>query len=314
MIAPQPAVPTKLVRPSASPRPAPEPASSGRLAAIVELAKLRISALALLTTAIGYGLAAGAAAMASLDFVLTLIGTTLCAVGANAANQLIEVPRDARMLRTRGRPLPTQAIDARTAALVVVLTSLLGVATLAAVTPLAALCGAATVVAYALIYTPLKPWTPWCTVIGAVPGAMPPVIGVAAATGELGPTAGWLFLILFLWQMPHFYAIAWLHRDDYARGGFPMLSVVDPSGGRTARQSVVFTVALVAATVGPATAGLASPVYGAIALSLGVASLIWVLRFARDRDARSARAVFLGSIAYLPALLAALAIFWNGGS
>lgn len=275
------------------------------LRAFAELAKLRISALALLTTAIGYRLAATGPIRAD-HLLLILAGTALCATGANAANQILEIAHDRRMLRTRARPLPTGRITLREAALFATCATLAGTLLLALVAPLAALIGLLTVLSYAFVYTPLKRVTPWCTAVGAIPGAMPPVIGATAATGHFGAAAAWLFAILFLWQLPHFYAIAWLYRADYRRGSFPMLSVVADAGPRTARQSVAFAVLMWLATLGPTWSGIATPAYAALAAVLGALFLALVVRFAIERTDRHARQVFIASIVYLPALLALL--------
>lgn len=280
---------------------------SVRLPVLIELAKLRLSSLVLVTTAIGY-LMAGGRDLTTL--LLTVLGTAFAATGANTMNQLMEIGADRLMSRTRGRPLPEGRISVAAATAFAVLCAIFGVVLLSLVNPVAAALGAASVVLYAAVYTPLKRRTSWCTAVGAVPGALPPVIGTAAATGTV-ETAGWiLFAILFLWQLPHFFAIAWLYRDDYRRGGFPMLSVVDPSGRRVARQSVVYAVLLAAATMTPTLLGRAGPIYAVTALSLSAAFLSVVIRFASSPTDAAARRVFLCSIAWLPIVLLALATSW----
>jgi protoheme IX farnesyltransferase len=171
---------------------------------------------------------------------------------------------------------------------------------------LAALVAAATLALYLFVYTPLKTRTWLCTVVGAVPGALPPVIGWTAVRGDLEAPAWALFAILFVWQLPHFYAIAWMHREDYARAGFPMLAVVDPDGRTTSSQILSWSAALVPASVLPAMAGLAGWVYTAGALILGVAFMALALGVALHCDYARARRVFLGSVLYLPALSALL--------
>lgn len=304
--------PQVAVRPRAAPvarAPAPSAvAAPSRVQALVELAKLRISSLVLVTTAVGYLMVGGDDPRVLLT---TIVGTALAAVGANSFNQILEVDADRRMHRTRGRPLAERRLSSRGATWFAVAAAVLGVALLASVDRLTAVLGVVTVLLYAAVYTPLKRRTPWCTAIGAVPGALPPVMGTAAATGRIELAGLILFAILFLWQLPHFYAIAWLHRADYARGGFPMLSVVDPSGRRTARQSIVFTALLLAATLAPWPLGAAGPAYATIAAALGAAFLVAVLGFARRPTEASARRVFLGSIAWLPLVLTALAFAWK---
>jgi protoheme IX farnesyltransferase len=173
-------------------------------------------------------------------------------------------------------------------------------------TPAAAIVAAATLISYVLVYTPLKTRTSLATLVGAVPGALPPVIGWAAATGTITLPAIVLFGIVFLWQMPHFLAIAWMYKDDYASAGIPLLPVVEPDGRRTGRQALLYTAALWPVSVLPAVVGLAGAPYSAIATSLGIVFIWLSLVFARDRSADSARQLFLFSITYLPLLLGAL--------
>ena len=172
----------------------------------------------------------------------------------------------------------------------------------AGVNVLSAVVALATLASYAAVYTPLKRRTSFATVIGAIPGALPPVIGWAAADGTLSQGAWILFGILFLWQLPHFLAIAWLYRDDYARAGFPMLPVIEPDGRSTARQSVLYAAALLPLSLAPTLIGMATATYFVAALLLTLAFLVLTLRFAKTRSVGDARRVFFGSIVYLPIL------------
>jgi protoheme IX farnesyltransferase len=180
------------------------------------------------------------------------------------------------------------------------------------VNALTAVLSAATLVLYILVYTPLKSRTSLCTVIGAIPGALPPVMGWAAARGTLDPGAWALFGVLFFWQLPHFLAIAWLYREDYAKAGYPMLPVVDPEGGSTARQVVLQTLALVLISLAPVAMGWAGGAYLAGAGALGAAFLAFGLAFARERSRERARRLFLASLAYLPGLLGLMALTSQG--
>lgn len=273
-----------------------------------ELSKPRITLMVVLTTLVGYMLALRGPLVAPHLFA-TLAGTALVAAGASALNMLLERRIDALMLRTRTRPLPSGRLrPAEALACGLALTST-GLAALAwAVGPLPALVAFVTWASYLFLYTPLKPRTSFSTVIGAFPGALPPVIGWAAARGSLEPGAFVLFAILFLWQIPHFLAIAWIYRDDYARGGLPMLPVLDPEGRITGRQAVANSLALLVVSLTPTAAGLAGSVYlvGAIVLGLAFSAVaVWA---AAARTARTARALFLASLVYLPAICALLLV------
>jgi protoheme IX farnesyltransferase len=207
------------------------------------------------------------------------------------------------MLRTRARPLPAGRIGPAPARAFGSLLTLSGLAILLGLCgALAAAVAFATWATYLFAYTPLKRRTPLATLVGAVPGALPPVIGWAAARGRLEPEAFVLFAILFLWQVPHFLAIAWLYRDDYARAGLPMLPVLDREGTFTGRQAVVHSLSLLLVSLAPAAAGFAGPAYLAGAFLLGAALTLFALRLARSRDLASARGLFLASVLYLPAL------------
>jgi protoheme IX farnesyltransferase len=232
-----------------------------------------------------------------------LAGTGLVAAGASVLNQVMERDTDALMLRTRARPLPAGRIGPAPARAFGSLLTLSGLAILLGLCgALAAAVAFATWATYLFAYTPLKRRTPLATLVGAVPGALPPVIGWAAARGRLEPEAFVLFAILFLWQVPHFLAIAWLYRDDYARAGLPMLPVLDREGTFTGRQAVVHSLSLLLVSLAPAAAGFAGPAYLAGAFLLGAALTLFALRLARSRDLASARGLFLASVLYLPAL------------
>ena len=295
--------------------PAAEQASASRALLYLELTKPRITFMVLVTTAVGFVLGQGiladvgpaAGALPLALFFHTLIGTGLVASSASALNQVLERRLDARMRRTADRPLPSGRLDVVPALIFALATGALGLAWLAvAVNPLTAVLGAATLLSYVLVYTPMKRVSSLSTVVGAAPGAMPPVMGWAACTGELGPGAWALFGILFFWQLPHFLAIAWMYRADYERGGMPMLPVLDPGGSRTGRQAVLYAAALVPVSLLPTPLGLTGIVYfvGALALSLFFLHTSWV--FQRERTNAAARRLLLVSVTYLPAILAVM--------
>ena len=277
------------------------------LADLVALAKPRVVLMVLVTTAVGYyvGLT-GAPEWSRL--VHLLVGTLLAAGGTLALNQYWERDVDARMERTRGRPLPDGRLQPLEALLFGTASALAGLLYLAAlVSGLAAGVTAATALLYLGAYTPLKLRTPFCTMVGAVPGALPPVTGWVAAREDLGVGAWVLFAILFLWQLPHTLAIARLYRDDYARAGVRLLPVVDAEGTSTERQIVTGCLALLAVSLMPTLIGLAGPVYFAGAFVLGGAFVALGARHALAPSPGAARRVLFASLLYLPALLALLA-------
>jgi protoheme IX farnesyltransferase len=230
-------------------------------------------------------------------------GTALAAGGAAALNQLYERETDALMRRTRLRPLPDGRVAPADARVFGIALSLAGLVLLAARTNwLAAGLALATILVYLFVYTPMKRLTPLATLVGAVSGALPVLIGWTASHGSVALGGATLFTIVFLWQIPHFMAIAWLYRDDYGKAGFPMLPVIDPQGRRAGRQAVRYAAALVPVSLAPTFAGISGTVYFVSALVLGVALLVLAARFAATRDDRAARALFLGSITYLPLL------------
>jgi protoheme IX farnesyltransferase len=273
-----------------------------RSADFLALTKPRVNMLVAATTLAGYYLGAGTEGRLA-TLVAVVAGTALVSGGSAALNQIFEREADGRMRRTMRRPLPDGRLQAAEAAPFAAGLIGVGLAVLLLGTNLlAAGVALGTAVAYAFVYTPMKRRTPFAIVIGAVPGALPPMIGWAAARGTLDP-AGWpLFGIVFLWQLPHFLAIAWMYRDDYKRGGFPMLPVVEPDGRSTARQAILYAAALVPMSLAPTVLGLAGTVYFAGALALSLAYLWLTLRFGFARTLSAARWLFVGSILYLPAL------------
>lgn len=269
------------------------------------LSKARIVMLVLVTTAAGYQV--GAASFEALLFFHLLAGTALVAGGTNALNQWWESDLDARMARTRRRPIPGGRIGRSSALLFASAISVLGIAWLSvAVNPIAGLLALVTLASYLFVYTPLKTRTTLCTVIGAAPGAVPPMIGYVAATGSIDPVAWSLFGLLFAWQLPHFLALSWIYREDYGRGGFRMQSVEDRSGSSVGRHAFVWSVALLAISAVPYWLGIVGPVFLAIALASGVALLVMAHSFARSLTMRSARLLFLGSNLYLVVVMTAL--------
>ena len=273
-----------------------------RAADYVTLAKPRLNLLVVGSTLAGYVMAGGG--MANVLVVIALVaGTGMVAGGASAFNQVIERRTDALMRRTRQRPMADGRMPASDALAYAGALSMAGLTILAlGANPLSAIVAAATLISYAAIYTPLKLRTSFATVIGAIPGALPPVIGWAAATNGLSQGAWVLFGILFLWQLPHFLAIAWMYREDYARAGFPMLAVIEPDGRSTARQSVLYAAALVPLSLAPTLVGITTTTYFVAALLLTLGFLALTLQFARTRSVADARRVFFGSIVYLPVL------------
>ncbi|HEX8877853.1 MAG TPA: heme o synthase [Phycisphaerales bacterium] len=288
----------------------------------VEAGKPGITRLVTITSLVGFVLAALGTqwSYANLGFVAvaTGLGTALSSLGANTLNEWMERERDARMPRTAHRPLPQARITPRQALVAGVIESVVGVTLLAACTNIwAALVSLACIVSYVAVYTPLKPRSPISTLVGAVPGALPPLIGWCAGAGmsnaegwfALTQLGGWsLFALMFVWQLPHFLAIAWMYREDYSLGGFKVLAVEDPTGVRTARGVLLWSLLLIPATLLPSYAmpARAGIVFAAFAIVSSLAFLYLAVRFAIDRTRPSARRVFLASIAHLPLLLIVL--------
>ncbi len=268
----------------------------------VELTKPRLNFLVVATSAAAYYLGA-AAPIDAVAMAAAVAGTALVAGGAAVLNQLYERDTDALMRRTRLRPLSAGrvgAADARNFGIVLSLAGLLLLALRA--NWLAAALALGTLVVYLVIYTPMKRRTPVATLVGAVPGALPALIGWTASHGSIALGGAALFTIVFLWQIPHFMAIAWLYRDDYGKAGFPMLPVIDPGGLRAGRQAIAYAIALLPAALLPAYVGVAGSIYLGVSAALGVTMIALAAWFASTRSAASARALFIGSIVYLPLL------------
>jgi protoheme IX farnesyltransferase len=283
-------------------------ATRSALADYFELTKPRITLMVVITALVGFVMASPG--RPELDgLAAALFGTALVAAGASALNMVFEREIDARMHRTQRRPLPAGRLKARDAAAFALAITACGLLELAWLCPpSAAAVAAVTWGSYLFLYTPLKPRTSLSTVVGAFPGALPPVIGWVAARGTFDPGAFVLFAILFLWQIPHFLAIAWIYREDYARGGLPMLPVLDPEGRITGRQAVANSVALLLVSLSPVMARMAGIPYLIGAFVLGVAFTLVAAMAAVRRTPAAARALFLSSVLYLPALCGLLLI------
>ena len=281
---------------------------SGLIRDLVELVKARLTLLVLVTTAVGFYLGAeGPVNFAAL--LHTVFGTAAAAAGAAALNQWWEHNLDALMQRTRSRPVPAGRLRPRDAVILGSGLSIVGVAYLAFVcNALSAALAAITIIIYIFAYTPLKRVSTFNTALGAVPGALPPMIGWAAARGTLNAGAWMLFAILFFWQLPHFFAIAWMYRDDYARAGFQMISSDDRTGERSASQSVFFCMLLFIVAGLPAFLGIATVFYLLAELILGAVFVAVAMRFLKTRARADARRLFITSIIYLPLLLGALVL------
>jgi protoheme IX farnesyltransferase len=268
----------------------------------IELTKPRITWLILMSTGVGYFF--GLDRTASFNWALlihTLVGTGLIASGTAALNQWWERESDKLMRRTASRPLPMGLLTAKRALWFGIVLALAGAAELAIwVNVLAALLGAFTLAAYLFVYTPMKSRTHFSTVVGALPGAMPPLMGYAAASGLLNREAWSLFFILFVWQFPHFLAIAWMYRDDYARAGIRMLPVVEPDGKSTSRQIILYATTLIPISLLPVMLGMSGAIYLVGATVLGLCFLYTGVRVAFDRTNVRARQVLLASVIYLP--------------
>lgn len=278
-------------------------AEKGWVALYADLVKARLTFLVLLTTLVGFYLG-WRGPMNYWLMLHTVLGTALVASGAAALNQLLERDYDAKMRRTANRPLPSGRLQPATVMIFGGVCAVAGIIYLALlVNPLTSVIGAVSLVSYLFIYTPLKRVTWLNTAIGAIPGALPPLMGWTAAHGELS-RGGWaLFAILFFWQLPHFLAIAWIYREEYAKAGFVMLPVIDPEGERTARQAVSHTLGLLPISLCPFLFHLTGPIYLLGALALGLAFVWFAMQFARELTVARARQLFYVSITYLPLLL-----------
>jgi heme o synthase len=277
-----------------------------RVADYIELTKPRVAILVLFTVAVGFLLASRTPDFAALAH--TLLGTALIAAGASALNQLFERHTDALMRRTENRPLPSGRLHPLEVFFFGLGVGLAGLVYLALTVrqPVCVLVAGITFVSYVFLYTPLKRRTTLNTLVGAVPGALPPIIGWTATGGTLGAEAGVLFFVLFLWQVPHFLAIAWIYRHDYARAGLRMLTVVDDTGSITARQMVSYSLALIPVSLSPVLFGQAGWLFAVGAFVLGMSFLLATFGFMREASTASARRVLHASLIYLPAIFALL--------
>jgi heme o synthase len=282
------------------------PESRHWLADLSELVKARLSLLVLITTLVGFFFG-WRGELNPLYLFNTLCATALAAAGAAALNEVFEVELDARMRRTRNRPLPGRRMTIEEGLIIGVVCSVSGILWLTFSTNLCAgvLC-ALTIGIYLFVYTPLKQVTTLNTIVGAIPGALPPMIGWAAARGHIDFEAWILFAILFMWQMPHFLAISWLYRHEYKEAGFVMLSGSDPDCRVTGRQSLLYTMALISVSLMPVMLQLTNLWYLPIAAIMGGYFFWKSLQFALTGTERAARALFISSIVYLPVTLAAL--------
>jgi heme o synthase len=272
----------------------------------LQLSKPRIVLLIVVSTAVGYCFGIGSH-LNLINLFNTLLGTALMAAGSATLNQWYERDIDARMERTKIRPIPSGTIKADHALYFGIAASLLGTAELWMFTNFeAAALGFGTLFGYLFLYTPLKRIGPICTTIGAVPGAIPPLIGFAAASGHLTIEAWILFGILFLWQFPHFHAIAWMYRDDYKNGGIKMLAVVEPDGKALSRQVIITLLLLIPVTLAPTFVHMAGEIYLAAAIVLGAAFLYFGIQMSRERTHGRARQLLLASVIYMPLLFAFL--------
>lgn len=279
-----------------------------KLLDFIELTKPRLTILSVLTTLAGYYLGAdGSVEFGTLWQVLA--GTFLVGGGCGALNMAIEHDHDARMKRTQSRPIVAARTTVREAVVLGVLLSVAGLLWLyVAANLLAAFIALLTFVSYVFVYTPLKRISPHNTLVGALPGALPPLIGWAAATGGVSWGGIALFMLLFFWQMPHFLALAWMYRKDYERAGFRMLPSVDPHGDATSRQILLYATGLLPISVIPTLVNLSGSVYLVGSLLLSLTFVYLGFRFMRDRTNRSAQTVFHFSLAYLPLLLLLMVI------
>jgi protoheme IX farnesyltransferase len=270
----------------------------------IELTKPRITWLILMSTGIGYFFGLPSHAWREINWLLllhTILGTGLIASGTAALNQWYERAADRKMHRTAGRPLPSGRLTAGRALAFGIALSVAGFVELwLGVNLLSGLIGAFTLASYLFLYTPMKQRTWWSTTVGAIPGAMPPMIGYAAAAGVITRESWVLFAILFLWQFPHFYSIAWMYKEDYARAGIRMLPVVEPDCRSTARQIVLYGIALIPVSLVPGMLGMTGRIYLIGALILGLVYLYSGVRVALERTLVRARAVLLTSVLYLP--------------
>ncbi len=276
------------------------------------LTKPRITLMVAVTAYLGFAFAARGTMMTSAEYwftlIVTLIGTSLSCMGACTLNQVIERQTDGLMKRTADRPLPAGRMTARTASGIGLLLSVAGVSVLLLINPLTALLSAITIASYVLLYTPMKRISSICTIVGAIPGALPPVMGFTAAQNRIGVEAWIMFAILFLWQLPHFLAIAWLYKEDYARAGMPMLPVVDPDGRATSRQILLGCLALLPLGLLPTAMHMSGMIYFIGAMLAGLMFLGFGIALVIGQTRTLARALFFASLVYLPLVFALMVI------
>jgi heme o synthase len=279
-----------------------------RMLDYLSLAKPELTLLSVITALTGYYVGSAGVLNASL-LAHTLFGTALVGGGAGALNQYVERHYDALMKRTENRPIPSGRISPLEALIFGIVLSVVGLVELSLfVNALTGFLASVTLASYLFLYTPLKRITPFSTVVGALPGALPPVLGWTAVRNDISLEALVLFALLFVWQIPHFLSLAWMYRKDYARAGYRLLTVVDPEGGRTGRQVVAYAGALIPIAVLPWTIGITGVYYLFVALFLSLAFLAAGVRLALTRSNGAARLVFAGSLIYLPVLMAALVL------
>jgi len=281
-----------------------------RVGDYIELTKPRLTTLSVLTTLAGYYIGANGAMDATV-LVHTLLGAFMVGGGCGALNMYMEHEQDARMRRTAQRPIPAGRLTPMEVLIFGLIVGVGGVLYLSmTVNLVTGILGAVTIVSYLLLYTPLKRLTTLNTLVGAIPGGIPPLMGWTAAVGTIGPgLGGWvLFGILFFWQMPHFLSLAWMCREDYANAGYRMLAVVDSDGTRTGMQILLYTAALVPVSLLPTIVGIAGGVYFFAALALGIGFVVLGANVARRRSRREARMLFHYTLMYLPVLLLVLAL------
>lgn len=286
-----------------------KPISIARLGDYLELIKPRISTMALISVALGYTLAS-AHSWSVIPLIHALLGIGFVAVGCNSLNQLLEIKSDALMPRTANRPLPSGKISVSEVLIFGIVAALSGIFYLAImVNLLTAFLSMLTLVLYVVVYTPLKRYTSFCTTIGAIPGAMPPILGWTAAGGNLNTSSFTIFAIMFLWQFPHFLAIAWLYRHQYHQAGLKMLPAPDPARGIVGWMCVIYAVFLIPVSLLPQFVSLAGAVYSVIAFTLGIGYLLFSIRFLRHESSKTARELIWFSLIYLPVLL--LTLTWD---
>jgi heme o synthase len=297
-----------MTSPTPSAAAAVELPASRRALAFLELTKPRVVVMVVATAAAGFYMGL----VGSPDYLRlfhTLASTALAAAGTLALNEYLERDLDRLMLRTRGRPIPSGRLQPDEAFVFGVLVAVFGLVYQAlAVDAATALVTGATTASYLFLYTPMKRRSAFCSVVGAIPGALPPVTGWVAARGTIGIEGAVLFAILFLWQLPHSLAIARLYRDDYARAGIKVLPVIDPEGPATGHQIVLNSAALLSVAGMPTLLGLAGGIYFGVALVLGIGLLAASIRLARTRELADARRLLFASLVYLPLLLGVMAI------